>query len=512
MSRRRKILLVAAVVLGGLLIIPVARHYQLKRAVKRCKAELKASGELMELAEVIPSAIPAEQNSAAAFTNAFSLFTTNNNVLSTNRPFVMKMVAPGKAAAGWKFPFVQEYPGNRASNSWEDVFTSLKQEEPALKALRQLPDNPVFDFGVDYSKGFTKITFPPLSPAKTAVMRLSVSCSASLRHGDADAACQDIQTMLAISGGIAHDRMLISQLVRYALLQISLASTWEFLQSTNVNEGELAELQSAFSRQGLWAALEQSMILERVVGDIDLEIMRSKGLDKYFDSWEHASSQEFEKGFWADCKIHFKTFVWRYWWTYEDEERAKRGLQVVIEAIRQIEENRDYLTANTRVENYIGSLNINPDLFWFDDPAKSDFRYIQSSSLASMARSLNRAAKADTACQMTAAAIALKRYYLRNSHYPPNLNALVPELISSVPLDPMDSQPLRYRLNADGSFTLYSIAENGRDDGGNPALADEEKSQSPQWQNSNALDWVWPQLATPLEIETFFAEQAEKDN
>ena len=33
----------------------------------------------------------------------------------------------------------------------------------------------------------------------------------------------------------------------------------------------------------------------------------------------------------------------------------------------------------------------------------------------------------------------------------------------------MDGQPLRYRRNADGTFLLYSIGENGKDDGGNPS-------------------------------------------
>lgn len=35
----------------------------------------------------------------------------------------------------------------------------------------------------------------------------------------------------------------------------------------------------------------------------------------------------------------------------------------------------------------------------------------------------------------------------------------------------MSAKPLRYRLNADGSFTLYSVGEDGRDDGGDPNSA-----------------------------------------
>ena len=37
------------------------------------------------------------------------------------------------------------------------------------------------------------------------------------------------------------------------------------------------------------------------------------------------------------------------------------------------------------------------------------------------------------------------------------------QLLASVPLDAVDGQPLRYRRNADGTFSLYSIGENGVD-------------------------------------------------
>ena len=45
----------------------------------------------------------------------------------------------------------------------------------------------------------------------------------------------------------------------------------------------------------------------------------------------------------------------------------------------------------------------------------------------------------------------------------------MPQLLSAVPLDPMSGRLLRYRLNASG-FVLYSVGEDGRDDGGDPSL------------------------------------------
>jgi hypothetical protein len=42
------------------------------------------------------------------------------------------------------------------------------------------------------------------------------------------------------------------------------------------------------------------------------------------------------------------------------------------------------------------------------------------------------------------------------------------------------------------------------DDGGNPSLEKGVTSSSFSWQNSHALDWVWPQPATDTEIQNYY--------
>jgi hypothetical protein len=91
------------------------------------------------------------------------------------------------------------------------------------------------------------------------------------------------------------------------------------------------------------------------------------------------------------------------------------------------------------------------------------------------------------------------------------LDELVPDFLASVPTDYMDGQLLRYRRNPDGTFLLYSIGENGKDDGGNPAFPKYVQSSNFYWQNSEALDWVWPQAATPEEIQTYYDRQKSRN-
>lgn len=58
-------------------------------------------------------------------------------------------------------------------------------------------------------------------------------------------------------------------------------------------------------------------------------------------------------------------------------------------------------------------------------------------------------------------ALALERHFLAESRYPDDLALLVPEYMSTVPLDLMDGTALRYQPAGDKTrFLLYSVGWN----------------------------------------------------
>src|SRR5262245_55055915 len=97
MNRRKKILVAVVVVIGAVFLVPVLRHYQLKAEVDRYRAELKAKGEPMDLAQVVPPAVPPELNSAESFLKAGALMHQDRTFLSSNSILGQRLVAPGKA-------------------------------------------------------------------------------------------------------------------------------------------------------------------------------------------------------------------------------------------------------------------------------------------------------------------------------------------------------------------------------------------------------------------------------
>jgi hypothetical protein len=67
--------------------------------------------------------------------------------------------------------------------------------------------------------------------------------------------------------------------------------------------------------------------------------------------------------------------------------------------------------------------------------------------------------------------IALYKYRAANHCFPSALSELSPQYLQTVPMDPFGggpNKPLRYRLNPDGRFLLYSLGPDLTDNGGTP--------------------------------------------
>jgi hypothetical protein len=109
------------------------------------------------------------------------------------------------------------------------------------------------------------------------------------------------------------------------------------------------------------------------------------------------------------------------------------------------------------------------------------YRIFTQLLLEGLAMVHTKADRSLTTSRLAITVAALERHRLATGTYPKSLDDLVPRFLVAVPLDPMDGQPLRYRLNADGSFTVYGIGPNHADDQG--------VFESNQRQD---LDWVWP--------------------
>ena len=197
-------------------------------------AELKAKGEPMELAQVVPPPVPPELNGVPFITNAFTHL-KYESIAGSNTPPAMRMVAPGKAMIGWHQPDIRDFDG---TNKWEDLGRELVTAKSELASFQSLTNHPVLDFNLEYQKGFD-LQLPNLSSLKRSAQWLNTSALYDLHQGNTRSACADVRAMLALVKGETDERILISQLVRIAIAAIGASANWEILQDTECLERQL---------------------------------------------------------------------------------------------------------------------------------------------------------------------------------------------------------------------------------------------------------------------------------
>jgi hypothetical protein len=102
-----------------------------------------------------------------------------------------------------------------------------------------------------------------------------------------------------------------------------------------------------------------------------------------------------------------------------------------------------------------------------------------------------KVAASQTYLSEAAVACALERYWLEQRRYPDTLAELLPQFLVAVPHDVVDGQPLRYRLDGEGGFVLYSIGWDLVDDGGTVAWKDPSQTSGRPQLDREKGDWVW---------------------
>ena len=292
-----------------------------------------------------------------------------------------------------------------------------------------------------------------------------------------------------------NEPVMICHLVKLSKSLLAVSARWEALQDSHWTEPQLAELQARWERVDLVSQTEPVLRMMRALvaeAYVWARTLRDgKDFLKLRGSAPAGRLAEFEQ-FAKDTYERYLGFrKWKPAVLYDEElyrlqltAAALKSAQRIAETGAVVPELGEYRHEATNVvklhakamPHYIGVEAIEPDRF---------LTYITG------------VAAGETARRLTVTAIALKRYRLDHEAYPASLSELVPAYLSQVPADYMDGKPLRYRLRPDGGFLLYSVGEDGKDDGGDPTYAGSGNFND--WRNGR--DFVWPRAATPKEVE-----------
>ena len=471
-----------------------------KGGLNRFERQWVAKGEHFDFASFIPKPVPDDQNFALTPVVASSyeeMLDKNGHEIVPRRTNIVNRLGMelygnnsllhyptngGNWAMGTKTDLkalqlyyralaakTNEFPVTlQAQSPAADVLLALSKYDEPVEELRQAAALPYSRFPLNYeNEPPTYILLPHLAALKKCSQVLQLRAVAELQNGQSDKALVDVKLLLRLADSIRTEPILISHLVRIALLNLTLQPVWEGLADHKWSDAQLTELNQGLARLDFLADYEFSMRGERAMSMAQIEyVRRSRNLN-----W--ASDENNPTPGVAQVAFHLvPNSVF-----YQNELMIARAHQQWILPVADVE-RRTVSPALTRL------VATNLDMafsHW------SPNNLLARMMLPALARTSQKFAYAQSALDMARIACALERYRLAQGEYPESLDALSPRLIETVPHDVIGGQPLKYHRAGNGQFALYSVGWNGTDDGGAVVLRKPSKLTIDYDQG----DWVW---------------------
>jgi len=461
------------------------------RAWKEVRDQLRAQGEPLSFAELVPPMPPEAENFAmtsfflGAFDKTIDPATGKERWRLWQEQQVKRQqpVAPvGIATDGqWQL-------GERTRIKWNnselkaleaalagrlntnEPFGVMRQylalKESELTEVEIAVQRPHSQFPVRYEDNVSAL-LPHLNEIKRLGRLFSLRALARLEAGDSDGALRDVLTTIRLADSLRNEPILISVLSRVAMLDQATQAVWQGLADRKWDESQLRDLQSRLEAIDLLAAYRLAMRGERtfVLEFCDL-VERERNL----------GDMGLNDGSDGSYSLHYR--LWN---------QAPKGWYVYNKAVlaRLL---ADALPAIDPVERRLDAAGIKAYDAGIDRRLKGSAKLFLARHIApAVGRAAQKFVLGQTGIDQAVIACALERHRLARGTYPATLAELVPDYLTVVPHDIMDGQPLRYRME-DGKFTLYSIGANGTDDGGQAAF--KEVRDGRIWQRDEG-DWVW---------------------
>jgi hypothetical protein len=479
---RSKILfvLIFLFLLGIIILMP---HGGYRRDLENYKKELLARGEKLTIAELAPPHSTNPANGA----KAFMLFMSNYSPPVDYFP-MKKMVSPGLAEIGC------------TSNA--PIMTNHYAENmQEMAKLRTILNAPVLDFDMEYSKEYG-VPLSHMGPLHLAELLAAHTAMQALHAKDYSEARSDLLSAADLIRLAPNEPIMGSDLERMSMAGIAINGTWEALQSGEWTDPQLAELQAKWQNLDFFRRAETALIFEKPE-EIAFMTKARRASSGFVYNASHplgGLGPPGGRGGLAGLgdKItelynrYPRIWSWKSSWSYDEELCYLQMADAALASCRLAKATGAFAPALKKLRQDDASI--------FLSHRNGDDHFIFSGFGGACPTYLLKTALAESARRLTVTAIALKRYHLQNGVYPVTLDDLVPAFLPAVPADFMDGKPLRYKLRPDGDFLLYSVGEDGQDNGGDPTPVPPATSIN-NWLAGR--DIVWPRVATPAALEEY---------
>jgi hypothetical protein len=486
------------VVLIGLFY--AAEGWRGRHAWEQFKREWEAKGEKFDRASVVPAPVPEDRNFALAPVVASSYETfldrdghavqpRNTNVINRLQMNICSDRAPPEYPtngdwrlartcdlSAWQRYYralatrTNDFPVARVPQSpAADVLLALSKYNATIEELRRAAGLPDSRFPLEYdADNPAAMLLPHLAALKSCAQVLQLRALAELQNDQSDRALADVKLNLRLIESIRTEPILISHLVRIAMLTIALQPVWEGLAAHQWSDTQLVELDAELARLDFLSDYKLAMRGELVLfqgGIFDFLRRHPEQLANLSDS---SSSDSPPSGL-AAVRLVPRG------WLYQNQLHCARPM---LEWYLPLADMQRRVLSPSAARQADAAVTADTQHF-------TPYNLIERLLLPALGAAARKFAGGQATVDLARTAIALERYRIAQGEYPEKLGMLAPPFMGQLPHDVVNGQPLNYRRSTNGQFVLYSVGWNETDDDGEVGL---NPSGTVDIRNG---DWVW---------------------
>jgi hypothetical protein len=442
-------------------------------AWEKVEAELKAKGEPLTIAEMIPPPVPDNENVAEArvFKEIFEHDKVENPKQQNLSPLLIEGLKKILSNHSQKLDLSKGIAPELVDR--ENLHKFFEDHGKEMAEIENALARPKLRWDLEYEKAFA-VRIPHISAALDTTKILQLRALVRLESGESDQAFQDIRLMLRMSDRVRQDAFLVGYLVSLSCESLAQQVIWHGLQKRAWSDNQLKELQGLFP-SGLQYVenYKQSMRWERAFFFNTVEYLRAGDYVKELSSLSISGNPPsfFERAMITALSLRPKGWL--------DLERAHYSRFV-----------QDGVFDASNIEDCFKRAKIFDDLILRKASSLRErftaplFITIMPSLKAIVGKTMQAVATMD----MARTACAIERYRMTKGKIPLKLEELVPTYLEQVPVDPVNGDPIHYIVKNDKDYLLYSVGLNEKDDGGYTSKKKE------------LGDWVWPSCPGLVEV------------
>ncbi len=339
---------------------------------------------------------------------------------------------------GWKDEWDEWLKANAEAFDANDpgLQAFLRRHEPTLRLLHAAAGKGGCYFDHDYASPRIDMICPEFQQFGRAAKLLALAARSKAARGDLSGGLRDVNTMFVLSEHGGNGPFLISVLVAINTDRMAAETLQGVLEARRGPAEGLADVhvEESLAYRRLF---QRSLRMEEA---FRLSAFASMGQGRASDpsGWDVVGLAPLDHTF-------YRVFMMR------GDMAAHYRLSAKYRKLAAM----PYHRARDDWENFQKELPVGP------------IAIVTNMLTPSLGIAAKRAAGADARRRVVRTALAALRYRARHGRLPEKLQDLVPELLTVVPLDPFTGKPLKWK-RADGGAVVYSLGEDGDDDGGAP--------------------------------------------